>query len=200
MKLKFHTPEESRKLSARNKQRFEKLDVEINGLIHDIANAGLEIGKRLKEIDDGNLFMHGGFGSIVQYAKVKYHLAKAYTYKLLAAANVIKGLTKKCTAVHSPILLPANEWQIRPMAVHRIVHHEVKIKEVWDRAVKNANGSDVTSKHVREAVNALYPASEGDKRKEQTVTKYSKAKRAVDDLTIAETKQLLKHLTKKLEG
>lgn len=110
-------------------------------VITEYLAAFFEVGSALTEIRDRGLY-RAGFGSFEEYWGIGRHNA----YRQIQGAAVMKHLL---TMVNTP--LPKSERQIRPLVG---LGPELTCR-IWELAVQNAKGKNLTGKMVEEAARSL---------------------------------------------
>jgi DNA adenine methylase len=108
----------------------------------------IEVGNALLSIRDKRLYRQG-YGTFEEYCQERWSMSRAYTYRLIAAAETVNIL--------SPIgdILPVAESQVRPLA--RLAPELRPV--AWQRAVETAPEGKVTAAHV-ESVARSFVTSE----------------------------------------
>ena len=99
-----------------------------------------EIGKALKEIRDSRLYKLILFDTFEAYTKARWDLGKSHAYRLIQAYQVINNL--------SPIgdILPANEYQIRPL----IKLDPFEQRSAWKTFLNT--GMEITAPNIRKFI------------------------------------------------
>ena len=106
----------------------------------------IEVGRALKKIRDGRLYRaeHGTFDD---YCRVRWHWARDYVNKQIAAADVVADLDTMVSTV------PTSERQARPLTALKTPEARA---EAWTRAVDTLPpGQPMTAAHVTRAVQPL---------------------------------------------
>lgn len=107
----------------------------------------VEVGNALLAIRDGRLYRET-HSTFELYCKERWEFQKAYAYRLIASAQVVKQL--------SPIgdVLPATESQARPLTTIPLEQVGDVWQEVIDKAPKDDEGAPyITAQQVQETVN-----------------------------------------------
>lgn len=129
-------------LSAEELRVFQQCET----LVARWQKASLEAGPALEKIRDGRLYrqQHRTFEA---YCSQRWGYGKAYSYRLIAAAEIVKCLSP------TGDILPHCERQIRPMIGIGLSHDE--ILAAWARALQLARPQEPTAKQVQTAVAEL---------------------------------------------
>ena len=101
-----------------------------------------ETGRALKEIRDNRLYRLALFDTFEAYARARWDISRAHTYRLIKYFEVIHNL--------SPIgeVLPANESQVRHLAVLRPMEQRRVWKDFLD------SGTDLTAQNIKRFITA----------------------------------------------
>lgn len=115
--------------------------VELEEVIEKGIGTFIKVGEALSEIRDKRLY-RVGFETFEEYCRVEWEMSKAYAFRAIAGAEVVKNL--------SPMgdTLPRNERQARPLATLPAAEQP----KAWTKAVESANGAQPTAKQVETAV------------------------------------------------
>jgi len=115
---------------------LEKLIASNQGSFHGI-------GKALKEIRDKRLYKVTLFETFAAYTRARWDMGKSQAYRLINSYMVVKNLKV------SPIgdILPANEFQVRPL----IQLAPLKQRAVWKDFVDS--GMELTAHNIKKFIN-----------------------------------------------
>jgi hypothetical protein len=119
---------------------------ECEGFVKVARAAFFNAGQALATIRDGHLYRQN-FRSFKDYCWERWRYGRAYSYRLIAGAQVVKWV--------SPIgdIIPECEWQIRAITAANLTKDEAIA--VWTRAVQLAQHHEPSAKLVQVAVAEL---------------------------------------------
>jgi hypothetical protein len=126
---------------------FKQLQ-ECEGFVKTAQCAFVDAGLALARIRDLHLYREE-FRCFRDYCLERWRYGKAYSYRLIAGAQVVKWLSP------AGDISPRCEWQVRPMVASNLTKDEAAT--VWARAVTLAEGDEPTVKHVRTSVLEIKP-------------------------------------------
>lgn len=116
--------------------------------LEDIIDRGLqtfyEVGKALTIIRDEKLY-RAGYATFEDYCEEKWQMSRAYAYRTIGAADVVKSLSPI-----GDIPLPRNEAQARPLTSLEPEQRQ----QAWTKAVEESGGQP-TAKQVRRAADTV---------------------------------------------
>jgi hypothetical protein len=139
----------------------------LEGVIEGEMGAFIAVGRALSTIRDRKLYREQ-FRSFKAYCMERWGMGNAYANKLISGSQVAVNLSGACETqskdgdechhLCSPCeIQPTNEYQVRPLAQLEPAQQ----CEVWEAAVRNADGKVVTYKQVKDTVKELTaPAAE----------------------------------------
>ena len=118
---------------------------ELEGAIDSGLKTFLDVGRALKEINDGKLY-RDTTDSFEKYVNQRFNVGRAYAYRLMSAAEVDETLGVSPIGDKRPI----NETQFRELAKVK----KDRVCEVWQKAVEAAerSGEAVTAKLIKNTV------------------------------------------------
>ncbi len=117
-------------------KRLDELEV----LIDTKQRGFYEIGKALREIRDGQLYLQLGFSNFSGYVKKRWDMHRSYAYRLIDASGVIDNLS----GIGKD--LPLKESQVRPL----IKLNESDQRKVWREFLKSS--LELSAKNVRKFI------------------------------------------------
>ncbi len=157
-----HSPEEGQKPITKEEQD------ELSDLESTIAKnlfSFYEAGRALLRIRDGRLY-RAQYHSFDAYCRQRWEMGRAYAYRLIESASVIKNLSPmgdidpSRDPVHPEdgegrgLFLPQNERQVRPLTQLTIPDQ----KEAWKRVLNMVPDGKITARDVARAVEELVGA------------------------------------------
>jgi O6-methylguanine-DNA--protein-cysteine methyltransferase len=146
-------------LSEKEKAELETLE----GVITREMGSFVAVGKALLAIRDSKLYREQ-YKNFKEYCADKWGLSRQYSYDLIRGCQVAENLSAMADNFAPLVKIqPTNERQIRPLAILE----PAKQYEVWEEAVRSADGKVVTYKQVKALVNELVgPAAPVTKKKD----------------------------------
>jgi hypothetical protein len=106
----------------------------------------VEVGIALMRISEGRLYREAGFTSFGEYAERRWDISRAYAYRHIEAARVVRVLSPTGDGP-----LPANEAQARELA--RLAADPPQMRAVWAEALARSEGV-VTARTLRACIAA----------------------------------------------
>lgn len=108
----------------------------------------VQVGQALAEIRDRQLYRERS-KTFELYVKAVFDVARGTAYRYIAAAQVVENVSNwRQKDGHSPLLLPVNEAQVRPLTRLR---PEQQVS-VWQAAVEQAPRGKITAGYVNKVV------------------------------------------------
>lgn len=159
----------------------------------------VEVGQALLTIRDKRLY-RASFRTFEEYCNDRWSIGKAYSHRMIAAAEVIKNLSPRGD------ILPQTEYHARPLAAI-----EPELQPIaWQQAIEATNGKP-TNKAVQEAVNELKLVNEEIKQAkveplfvantiEEIVKKAREIKQQEAELKKAERLEAIEQIKQKIEN
>ena len=149
-------------LTEIEKTEFETLE----GIIERSAKSFVDVGNALLTIRDRGLFREG-HKTFNDYCKAKWGMGKAYANRLIVGSQVAENLAPHGARLTPCEIQPIYEYQVRPL----VILDPGQQCEIWEEAVRTADGKVVTFKQVKALVAELVapappvPPSRGGARK-----------------------------------
>ncbi len=139
--------EKQDELSKEEKKLLERLEQQVKDSFLAAAHA-------LREINEKRLYRetHKTFDS---YCEERFGFKRRQAYHYIEGAKVTDALQQSARTVH---ILPANEYQIRPLASLKEPEKQI---EAWERAVEHAGGKLPTHELVKKTVQEMLQRLEG---------------------------------------
>ena len=133
-------------LTEIEKAEFETLE----GIIGRSVKSFVDVGNALLTIRDRGLFREG-HKTFNDYCKAKWGMSKTHANRLITGSQVVENLTPRGVTMPLCEIQPINEYQVRPL----VVLDPGQQCEVWEEAVRTADGKVVTYKQVKALVAEL---------------------------------------------
>jgi hypothetical protein len=188
--------EETAKVESQDKAPLSSEERTLLQESEKVIEAGLgqfvTVGIALSQINRSKLYREQ-FPTFKEYCQVRWNLGPKYAYRLIESADCVAGL-KEAAEAKGYKVLPSNESQVRPLT-----KLEPKRRvTAWNRAVKIAEGSNVTAEVVEKVVHGMLGKT--SKKPPAKSTKKS-AKRPLESIAKLVSKELekSKDLTPKLK-
>jgi len=136
--------EPSGELTANERVKFKALE----GVIKQEMESFVAVGNALLTIRDAKLYREK-YRNFPEYCVAKWGFGRAYANRLITGSQVATNLAPR-GADFDTLVKPINEKQVRPLA---ILEPDQQC-EVWEEAVRSADGKIVTFKQVKALVEA----------------------------------------------
>jgi len=134
-------------LTVKEKSELDTLE----GIILREMGSFIAVGKALQTIRDQRLYREE-FNAFNDYCKEKWGLERTYAHRLISGSQVADNLVLPRGNLYTPCeIQPIHEKQVRPL---RPLEPEQQC-EVWEEAVRTADGKVVTYKLVKALVAEL---------------------------------------------
>lgn len=137
--------------------RAQRRLVELEGVIQGGLQTFTEVGQALLEIRDSRLYRFGGFATIDDYLRERWHMSRSYAHRIMEATEVQAALPMGNGLT--------TERQARELAPVLREHGPEAVREVWTETVERTNGhptAAVVREVVRERVRGLAAESEAE--------------------------------------
>ena len=128
------------------------------GIIGREIKSFVAVGKALLTIRDSKLYREK-FKTFKDYCTEKWNMSKTHANRLIAGSQVAVNLTPRGVLCTPCEIQPSSEYQIRPLTILEPAQQ----CEVWEEAVRSADGKVVTYKQVKDAVTKLIGPGPGPK-------------------------------------
>ena len=130
-------------LTADEREKLEALE----GIIKQEMGAFVAVGKALLTIRD-NLLYREEYKTFPDYCTGKWGLGRHQAYNLIRGSAVATNLLTRVNTPHPCEIQPVHEKQVRPLSV---LDPDQQC-EVWEEAVRSADGKVVTYRQVKALV------------------------------------------------
>ena len=132
-------------LTGDERAEFEALE----GVIGREMGSFVAVGNALFTIRERRLYREG-FKTFADYSRQKWGISRRYAVNLITGSQVVANLGARAPLCTPCEIQPINEAQVRPLAV---LEPDQQC-EVWEEAVRSADGKIVTLKLVKGLVEA----------------------------------------------
>ena len=130
---------------------IEKAELEtLEGIIGRSVKSFVDVGNALLTIRDQGLYREG-HKTFNDYCKAKWGMGKTYANRLIVGSQVAENLVPHGTRLTPCEIQPIYEYQVRPL----VVLDPGQQCEIWEEAVRTADGKVVTYKQVKALVAEL---------------------------------------------
>jgi hypothetical protein len=138
-------------LTAQDQKDFKRLDA----VVRRAAEAFIEAGKALMEIQTRKLWRASGHETWEAYCREVAGYSKSYALRLVQAVEIVDRLGQELPIGNSgEAIRPLSEFQIRPLG--RLDAPE-DVRKAWALATAKAGNNNPSYRHVEEAVFEVLP-------------------------------------------
>jgi hypothetical protein len=116
----------------------------LEGVITREMGSFIAVGKALATIRDQRLYRQE-FNTFLAYCSERWGMGKNYANRLITGSQVATNLVPHGTLCTPCEIQPTNEYQVRPLTIL----DPAQQCEVWEEAVRSAEGKVVTYKQVK---------------------------------------------------
>ena len=121
----------------------------LEGIIERSVKSFVDVGNALLTIRDSKLYREQ-YRNFKDYCTEKWGMGRQYSYDVIRGAQVAVNLSARADNF-TPLVKPVFERQVRPLAIL----NPAQQCEVWEEAVRSADGKVVTYKQVKALVAEL---------------------------------------------